>query len=438
MIELIVSLLIIYILVFFNYTKLVSIIYSEKSNKKWPVFVGILVPIVIISVSLNMNNEGKFVMTYIGAVLAFFLRISGNLKERIGKTLEMFFMSECLEGITLFILELSGVLALLDCEDELQSYLLEYIIIADILCIIEFVKQKKRVQWQRLWSSLASKLYYWIVIMAVSMILTISCLSFAKDYVVNDRFAVAATWFCAISYLSIGILSMFVFYIKRTNEHMKQLLQREILARNMQQHYYEELLAKEEETRKYRHDMSNHLMCINSLAKAQKVDDLIDYIQHMQMQMNEIQKKTYKVGNQILDIVTNYYLNMLSPEIDIKISGRADGRLIIDSSDLCTIYANLLNNAVEELAKVQEGYLYIDFCQGDEYFQMIIRNSLSPESQNKENILFSDKEDKKNHGLGLKNVRRVVEENNGKIDISFDKEKFEVNVILKINDRSTS
>lgn len=424
-------LLIIYILVLFNYLKLINIIYSEKSQKKWPVLVGILVPIFAILLFQDMNDAGKIVMAYAGAILAFFLMISGKFKERIGKTLEMFFMSECLEGITLLILEFSGILVKLNFGGEFQSYFLEYIIIAFTLSVLNYVKKKRKVQWQKLWNSLAGKLYYWIFIMASSMLITVSGFNFAKEYVGNSKFAIIATGFCIISYIGVGILSIFVFYIKRINERMEQMLQSEKLARDMQQYYYEELLAKEEDTRRYRHDMINHLMCINSLAKEEKNEELTKYIQNMQDTMQQIQKKTYTVGNQILDIVTNYYLNMLNPEILVKISGYVDERLTIDSSVLCTIYANLLNNAVEELKKASEGYLHIEFLQGDEYFQIKIVNSLSLESQKKDDILLTEKKDKKNHGLGLKNVQKAVDDNDGKLFINFDKEKFDVTVILK-------
>ena len=388
-------------------------------------------PILAILLFRDMNDAGKIVMAYAGAILAFFLMISGKFKEKIGKMLEMFFMSACLEGITLLILEFSGILVKLDFEGEFQSYFLEYIIIAFTLSVLNYVKKKRKVQWQKLWNSLAGKLYYWIFIMASSMLITVSGFNFAKEYVGNSKFVIIATGFCIISYIGVGILSIFVFYIKRINERMEQMLQSEKLARDMQQYYYEELLAKEEDTRRYRHDMINHLMCINSLAKEEKNEELTKYIQNMQDTMQQIQKKTYTVGNQILDIVTNYYLNMLNSEISVKISGYVDEGVTIDRSVLCTIYANLLNNAVEELKKAPEGYLHIEFLQGDEYFQIKIVNSLSLESQKKDDILLTEKKDKKNHGLGLKNVQKAVDDNDGKLFINFDKEKFDVTVILK-------
>lgn len=427
----IVILVLIYILIFLNYTKLVSIIYSEKSKKKWIFLIGLIVPIMLNFVFIEMDNEGKVVITYMVSIIAFFLSSLGNFKDKIGKTLEMFFLAECLNGIISFIFEVCNFTSFMNQIETELSFVLQHTVLFVVLCIVEMIKQKNRVRWQKFWDKITKQLYYWIIIMVISMNITVAGLNFAKDYVNNSKFAIVAIWICVITYISVGILSMFVFYIKRINEHMEKMLQQETLAKNMQRYYYEQLLEKEEDTRRYRHDMINHLMCINGLAKEQKNQELIEYIQHMQQQMNQIQKKTYTVGNQILDIITNYYLNMLGAEIVIKISGKVYGQLYIDSDALCTIYANLMNNAVEELMKGDEGYINIEFMQGKEYFQIIVENSLSYASKNKSNLLLTEKEDKKNHGLGLKNVRKTVEENNGKIDIVYDKQKFKAIVILK-------
>lgn len=427
----IVILLLVYTLIFFNYTILVSIIYSEKSKKKWMFLVGLIVPIIVSFVFAKMDNEGKVVITYITSIATFFLTALGNFKEKVGKTMEMFFLTECLNGIISFIFEVCGFASFMNRIEAELSFVLQHTVLFVVLCIVELIKQKNRVRWQKFWNKLTKQLYYWIIIMVISMNITVAGLNFAKDYVNNSKFAIVATWLCVITYISVGILSMFVFYIKRINEHMEQMLQQETLAKNMQRYYYEQLLEKEEDTRRYRHDMINHLMCINGLAKEHKNQELVEYIQHIQQQMNQIQKKTYAVGNQILDIITNYYLNMLGAEIVIKISGKVYGQLYIDSDALCTIYANLMNNAVEELLKDDKGYINIEFMQGEEYFQIIVENSLSYASKNKSNLLMTEKEDKKNHGLGLKNVRKTVEENNGKIDIIFDKQKFNATVILK-------
>jgi signal transduction histidine kinase len=57
--------------------------------------------------------------------------------------------------------------------------------------------------------------------------------------------------------------------------------------------------------------------------------------------------------------------------------------------------------------------------QGREFFQIMIRNSLSEESlrQEETKLFQSKKEDKRNHGLGLDNVRREIEKKGGKLEL---------------------
>ncbi len=43
---------------------------------------------------------------------------------------------------------------------------------------------------------------------------------------------------------------------------MKKYLETEKLLRQTQKSYYETMLQKEEDTRRFRHDIINHLMCL--------------------------------------------------------------------------------------------------------------------------------------------------------------------------------
>ena len=108
-----------------------------------------------------------------------------------------------------------------------------------------------------------------------------------------------------------------------------------------------------------------------------------------------------------------------------------DERLVIDSDVLCTIYANVLQNAIEELSKGEEGYLNIVFLQGNEYIQFSVENSLYYKTREKKNIFFTEKENKKNHGIGLKNVKKTIEENEGRMDIIYDDKKFKIEIVLR-------
>ena len=86
---------------------------------------------------------------------------------------------------------------------------------------------------------------------------------------------------------------------------------------------------------------------------------------------------------------------------------------------------------LKELSKGEEGYLNIVFLQGNEYIQFSVENSLYYKTREKKNIFFTEKENKKNHGIGLKNVKKTIEENEGRMDIIYDDKKFKIEIVLR-------
>lgn len=430
----IISLVFLYTIYFaeiINYINLDYIIYEEKVRRKWSILVGAVILFIVLLITPITDIDGRSILTYvcIGGVVYYMLQ--GRWIHRLGKMLEMFLLVECSEGIIFIIFELIGMEKRLNELILNGSMMVERVVVLGIWGIVYLIKKKKSALGKKVWRDISKTLHYWIVLMAVGMLVTIAGLDFAKNYVPNEKFAVAIKICSLVSYLGVGILSIFVYYIKSNRENMEEMLRREILAKKMQQCYYEELLEKEEDTRKYRHDMINHLLCISGLAKEQNCDELVKYVEKMLKQVTEIQKKTYTIGNQVLDIITNYYLNMLNSKVKICITGMVDERLVIDSDVLCTIYANVLQNAIEELSKGEEGYLNIVFLQGNEYIQFSVENSLYYKTREKENIFFTEKENKKSHGIGLKNVKKTVEENKGRMDITYDDKKFKIEIILR-------
>ena len=193
--------------------------------------------------------------------------------------------------------------------------------------------------------------------------------------------------------------------------------------------YYEALLDQEKETRAYRHDMANHIMCLNALAQKGNLETLRSYLDDMQGELQKIQLKKFNTGNEIMDIMSNFYIPQLSDKIKINFRVRSVPNL--DEMKLCTIYSNLLQNAVEELNSdpTREGNLEILFTQDIDVFRLMISNSIFREKEN--DSFATRKKDKKNHGIGLENVKRVVDELGGKIWITDNDNIFKVIVELK-------
>lgn len=414
-----------------KYSLLYQVLYEKKVKRAWiaPVM-GLVYAFLFVVVFRDFDIYGKKVLGHIFAWIAFLFMSQECRGKKASAFLILLLISLGLEQV------LSVPLRIVKLFVELESYLGEYVsfvlsvFVLLAVSIMFLWKKKKKI---KKWDVNNRALYWLILIMIFGMLVTVACVDFAEAYVSNLKFSVVTIILCATMYVSIGTLGVFVIRIRAVNAKMEELLQNEMTLKEMQKSYYETLLSKEEETRSYRHDMVGHLMCLESFATEQRTEELKVYLKEMQHQMSEIQRKNYVTGNPVLDVITNHYLSGLNEDISVQVVGLFTDEPEIDDISLCTIYMNLLRNAIEEMERISTGrkWLKIEFIQGDLYLQIKIQNSLSEESCRKENILKSEKEDKRNHGFGVKNVERVVKSCGGRLELQVNKDMFIASVVLK-------
>ena len=238
------------------------------------------------------------------------------------------------------------------------------------------------------------------------------------------------------SMISIGIIVVMVIYIKKSNEAMEHMLLMEQQLKRLQAGYYETLLEKEADTRKYRHDMSNHLICLMSLLEDSDIVGAKEYIERMSTNIQEIKKKGYDTGMMIFDVLLNYHVEQLEKKTIVKVKGMCKSTIDVSDIDMCIIFSNLVQNAVEALNRSgrADDILCIEIKEGKKFVKINITNSilqgtvLLDESGN----LRTMKKDKQNHGFGISNVKETVDKNGGTIDYQIEEGQISCKVILPI------
>ena len=97
--------------------------------------------------------------------------------------------------------------------------------------------------------------------------------------------------------------------------------------------------------------------------------------------------------------------------------------------DTCTIFSNILKNAVE--AVQESGEITVEGNRGKDFTRILIRNTYTDLiKMTKRGILETTKKDAENHGFGLENVKRTVRKNCGEFYCRIDDSWFETEVIL--------
>ena len=124
---------------------------------------------------------------------------------------------------------------------------------------------------------------------------------------------------------------------------------------------------------------------------------------------------------------------MESLGIGFKTDGVIDGGLNWKPMDICTVFANLLDNAIEAAAKTENGFISLEFRKSDHH--RLIRASNSCTENVDCNALMNgshitSKEDKALHGYGLGNIRKTVEKYGGMMRIACKDYVFTMELVL--------
>lgn len=243
-----------------------------------------------------------------------------------------------------------------------------------------------------------------------------------------------------IAITSLGILSinflMFYFYglllQSLVSKYETEVLKRKIQVYSRQMKI---ILESEAKIKALRHDMKHHMNELKIMAGNKEVDKIQTYINSME-QFIQNPDEIVASGNIEIDSVLNYMIQKAKDNlntVDVKVQ---IPETLQNSFDVNIIVCNLLENAIEAAINTKEKALNvkIDFRKGVLFIE--VENSYSQklyiEQENEGLEFISTKKEKEQHGIGLKNVKNIVEKHNGIMKIKTDENRFYVNILLYI------
>ncbi|SEQ38498.1 Sensor histidine kinase YesM [Lachnospiraceae bacterium RM5] len=186
-----------------------------------------------------------------------------------------------------------------------------------------------------------------------------------------------------------------------------------------QKDYFNNLIEREKNTRKFRHDINAQLVQLYEYAQNDDMNNINLFLKDMIKELSDIKNSGYNVGNEIVNTMLNYYLLPKKNEFEINVKGYIGEGLKIGKRDLCIVISNLLKNSVEAVEKITDGEKKIDFeiKSKDTHVFVKVINSVKNIKDIKinNNMIMTDKKDKANHGFGLFNISNAVNRNNGMI-----------------------
>ena len=179
---------------------------------------------------------------------------------------------------------------------------------------------------------------------------------------------------------------------------------------------YQEMRIAQKEKEKLLHDTKNHMKAIQLLAEKKDTQEILHYIEkfYEKAEKNEWCEWT---GNTMLDLILNNKICMAKQEkIQLKVTCDKLTDLNLSSLEICTLFANLLDNAIEANKKQEEGrerWIHL-ICRRQGYMLGItIINPVKETFDSDNGFPDTSKEDKTWHGIGLYSIQSVMEEHDG-------------------------
>lgn len=239
--------------------------------------------------------------------------------------------------------------------------------------------------------------------------------------------------------LQLFLLLLLIVYVRYSNS----LRQRKIInLQQMSSNYQLETLKlrqrNEEDLRSLRHDMKNHILVLDHYLNGEEKDELAaaKYVHGLLDELETIRPQI-ETGHILLNGLFAKKCELARRngiQMDILFDGRPLAQ--IADIDLCTIFANLWDNAIEACERVAPPELRKIVVRGrpnnQQYF-FKMSNSFSGRIAFLGGLPVTSKLSTDCHGYGLRNVRRVVEKYGGTVTVDTIGAEFSVCIMLPLD-----
>lgn len=178
------------------------------------------------------------------------------------------------------------------------------------------------------------------------------------------------------------------------------------------------------------HDVKHHMLYLANCLEQKQYTKAQEHIYNYLDGLKGTGKKVW-TGFPFLDFIIDYKRGEMEEKgilfsLDIELY-----EYPLEDAELGVLLGNLLDNAIEAVEKCEEKKeidLYLRTI--NQMFMLSLKNTSNQMPQVEADGFVTHKEDKYAHGLGIKNVKRIVDKYQGSITFQYSSEHFMVNIII--------
>ena len=387
-----------------------------KKQIKKCIFLHPIISIIVFFL-LEKTNYNNAIFFFSNIILYFILPIISLKKAKIK---QIIFISFAVVGMFSLINSITSFLFLLFNVDIFISQILNIIINIVLVLLLIFLSYKSDAFYIH---SKSVKIVFimslWILFILISLLTVI-----LSQY--PDTPIITLACFLIILVLIISLVVIYLLIMNNIKSTYYKKLNTTIQNNMIKQvNHYERLAEANESLRKFRHDFNHLKIGLFAYLQNNNITGAMQYIEDC----NQIIKtdNLFHTGHYIVDaLFSDKAITARENNINISFSGLIPQN-ILTPVDLCMIFGNALDNAIEACLKIDNDKaksISVSVKQNNDYIFVTFTNPTFENVEIKDNTIITTKENHDIHGIGLYSIKQVLKKYNGHMNLHCENNLF--------------
>ena len=229
-----------------------------------------------------------------------------------------------------------------------------------------------------------------------------------------------------------GLLLIYVVDLQRRAMHVRYELNAMDNLLHRQYEQFQEAEANNEAMHRVYHDLKHQIAFIRGEPNREKREAYLDELDRT-VSIHDAETST---GNAVVDtLLTSKNLLCVDQGITMTVFADAHDAGFLDVMDLCSIFGNAVDNAIEYEQRVEDRscrLIKVIVRTQNGFLLIRIQNYCNEEIPIKNGVIATSKKDKAIHGYGIKSIRRAVEKYEGSLTMEQENEWFILTALIPI------
>lgn len=186
----------------------------------------------------------------------------------------------------------------------------------------------------------------------------------------------------------------------------------------------------EEQFKRMRHDLKNHLAVIQTLCDEGNYDEVKKYTRQLNTGL-PFSLGHMLTGNKVADLVLHSKMQLAEKnDIAFTFSGSLSSLDKLDAPDICGLLSNAYDNALEACQSQENAYIHTKASVTRNYTVILITNSVSNRKNIQGDRIPTTKKDAASHGFGTAIMKQIAQKYGGSCSFHCTDKEFQVKIVL--------